>query len=205
MTTDQPGEHHQGTRGRAVDAALIERSRSDPEVFSGLIDRHGPAVDRYVRYRLGDDVADDVVADTFLTAFGNRDRYDLDRDDARPWLYGIASKLIRRHQRAEQRAYRAVARLAAERTGEPFTERVHDKVVAGSAKPRLAAALGAMSAKNREVLLLIAWADLSYEETALALDIPVGTVRSRLNRARRHIRAALGHTDPTTAEELHHG
>ena len=69
----------------------------------------------------------------------------------------------------------------------------------------LAAALAALPAEHREVLLLVAWADLSYEEVALALQIPIGTVRSRLSRARRMVRSMLARVDRTDHEELSHG
>lgn len=199
----EDGADNPGSGG--ADAGLIERSLSDPEAFAGVVDRHGPAIDRYVRYRLGPDAADDIVAETFLVAFRRRGSYDLDRLDARPWLFGIASNLIREHERAEHRRYRSAAAVTAGRDGASVAEQVEDRVVAEAARPELAAALAAMPVKHREVLLLVAVADLSYEEVADALGAPVGTVRSRLNRARRNIRAALGHADPRASEELRHG
>jgi DNA-directed RNA polymerase specialized sigma24 family protein len=92
------------------DARLIARSRRHPEDFAGLYDRHAPSIHRYVARRLGDQAADDVVAETFLAAFRRRGRYDLARPDARPWLYGIAANLIGTHRRSETRMLRALAR-----------------------------------------------------------------------------------------------
>ncbi len=89
------------------DADVIELSRREPEQFAVLFRRHAPQIQRYVLRRLGPDAADDVVAETFLLAFRQRDRYDLARLDARPWLYGIATNLIGRHRRAEIRQYPA--------------------------------------------------------------------------------------------------
>ena len=135
--------------------------------------------------------ADDIVAETFLLAFRQRDRYDPSRADARPWLYGICTNLIGRHRRAEIRQYRAFARTETGSVTESFTDRVDDRVSAANASPLLAAALADMSAKLRDPLLLAAWGGLSYEEIAVALGVPVGTVRSRLSRARSTLRRIL--------------
>ncbi|WP_336208340.1 RNA polymerase sigma factor [Nonomuraea sp. LPB2021202275-12-8] len=190
----------------STDAEVIEVSRQDPAAFSTLFDRHAPALHRYVTRRLGDSLADDVVADTFLAAFRRRDRYDLSRADARPWLYGIAANLIGKHHRTEIRAYHALARTGVDDVVESYADRVAARVSASAAHRELARALAALSQDERDVLLMIAWADLGYDEVALALDIPVGTVRSRLHRARKKTRDALGGTDPTDiAEEADHG
>ncbi|MFI6326146.1 RNA polymerase sigma factor [Nonomuraea sp. NPDC050556] len=187
------------------DAEVIRRSRRDPAAFSTLFDRHAPALHRYVTRRLGDSLADDVVADTFLAAFRHRERYDLTRQDARPWLYGIAANLIGKHHRTESRAYRALARTGVDEVAESYADRVEARVSATAAHRDLARALAGLSAADREVLLLIAWADLSYEEAAQALGVPIGTIRSRLHRARKKTRQALGGTDPSAFEEVDHG
>ena len=189
------------TRQRADDATLIEQSWHEPDAFAELYDRHAAHIHRYVTRRLGDDVSDDVVAETFLAAFQRRRRYDLSRPDARPWLYGIAANLIGKHRRAEMRMLRAFARTGADPVAETYADQVDARVSAAAAQRELAAALAGLSAGDREVLLLIAWADLSYEEAAAALGIPVGTVRSRLHRARRTVREALGGQDPTVTSE----
>ncbi|GGO26101.1 DNA-directed RNA polymerase sigma-70 factor [Microbispora rosea subsp. aerata] len=175
--------------GRADDAALIRRSEREPEVFADLFDRHAPALRRYVARRLGPSLADDVVSDTFLTAFRRRHRYDPSQPDARPWLYGIAARLIKRHRRVELRFYRALVRTGVDEITEPYADRVDARVSAQQAG--LARALAELSPGDREVLLLVAWADMSYEDVARALDIPIGTVRSRLHRARAKTRQAL--------------
>ena len=186
---------------RLDDAALIERSWHEPEAFAALYDRHAAPIHRFAGRRLGDQMADDVVGETFLAAFRRRDRYDLRRADARPWLYGIAANVIGKHRRAEVRMLRAFARTGADPVADGYADRVDSRVCAGAVQRDLAAALAALSAGDRDVLLLIAWADLSYEETAAALGIPVGTVRSRLNRARRKVREALGGQDPTSSNQ----
>jgi RNA polymerase sigma factor (sigma-70 family) len=192
-------------RERADDATLIEQSWREPEKFAGLYDRHAASLYRYVARRLGDGAADDVVAETFLDAFRHRHRYDLSRGDARPWLYGIAANVIGKHRRSEIRMWRALARTGIDPVAEELDDRVDNRVSASAAQRELAAALADLTDGDRDVLLLVAWADLSYEEVAAALHIPVGTVRSRLNRARRKVSAALGGHDPTSLnEELCH-
>jgi RNA polymerase sigma factor (sigma-70 family) len=183
------------------DATVIELSRREPEQFTVLFRRHAPHIQRYVIRRLGADAADDIVAETFLLAFRQRDRYDLARTDARPWLYGIATNLIGRHRRAEIRLYRALARTGADPVTEPFTDRVDDQVSAGRASRQLAAALARLSAELRDTMLLAAWSDLSYEQIALALGVPTGTVRSRLSRARSKLRHTMGDVDPSALAE----
>ncbi|MFS1300236.1 RNA polymerase sigma factor [Streptosporangium longisporum] len=173
------------------DATLIGESLSDPDRFAGLFDRHADEIHRYVARRLGDvTTADDVTAETFLVAFRKRGRYDPGRPDARPWLYGIASNLVSGHRRAETRRLRALARQAPERAAE-FEERSAERVTAGRLRPALAAALARLGSAERDLLLLVAWADLSYEEAAQALGIPIGTVRSRLSRTRTKVRRLL--------------
>jgi len=188
------------------DATVIQLSRREPEHFTVLFRRHAPHIQRYVVRRLGPALShgegvDDIVAETFLLAFRQRDRYDLTRTDARPWLYGIATNLIGRHRRAEIRQYRALARTGADPVMESFTDRVDDRVSASDAGRQLAAALARLSAELRDTLLLAAWSDLSYEEVATALGVQVGTVRSRLSRARSKLRQTLGDADPSALHE----
>jgi RNA polymerase sigma factor (sigma-70 family) len=182
------------------DAALITRSLCAPECFGALFDRHAPAISRYIARRLGPDAADDLVAETFLAAFRKRGRYDGAQADARPWLYGIATRLIGRHRRGEVRFFRAIARTGADPAAEHFADQVTDRIAAQSARRELAAALARLPQGQRDVLLLVA-SGLGYEETALALAVPVGTVSSRLVRARRKVREALGGQDPTRPGE----
>jgi RNA polymerase sigma factor (sigma-70 family) len=177
------------------DSELIIASVDDPAVFASLFDRHAAAVHRYLGRRVGE-LADDLVSETFLIAFRRRAAYRAERVEVRPWLIGIATNLVNGHRRTEQRRYRALARAAAEPAahgGGP--EDSDDRLAAQALRGPLAAALAALTSRDRDVLLLFAWADLSYEEIAAALDVPVGTVRSRLNRARRQTRAALYPTD----------
>ena len=197
----QPSRGQAEAAADADDAAVIQLSRHEPEYFTELFRRHAPYIQRYVVRRLGQDAADDIVAETFLLAFRQRDSYDQTRSDARPWLYGIATNLIGHHRRAEIRLYRALARTGADPVTESFTDRIDDRVSASTAGRRLAAALARLSAELRDTLLLVAWGDLSYEETATALGVPVGTVRSRISRARSALRRSLGDTNPAAFDE----
>jgi RNA polymerase sigma factor (sigma-70 family) len=181
------------------DAALITRSLCAPECFGALFDRHAPAISRYITRRLGPDAADDLVAETFLAAFRKRGRYDGAQADARPWLYGIATRLIGRHRRDEVRFFRAIARTGVDPAAEPVADQVTDRVAAQAASRELAAAVAALPRAQRDVLLLVA-GGLSYQEAGLALGVPAGTVSSRLSRARRTVREAMGGQDPTRPE-----
>jgi RNA polymerase sigma factor (sigma-70 family) len=180
------------------DAALISRSLQAPDCFGVLFDRHAPAIYRYIARRLGRDAADDLVAETFLAAFRQRARYDGTHADARPWLYGIATRLIGRHRRDEVRFFRAIARTGVDPAAELIADQVTNRVAAQAASRDLAAAIAALPAAHRDVLLLIA-SGLGYQETAAALGVPVGTVSSRLLRARRRVRALV--SDPMRADD----
>ncbi|MFG1681475.1 RNA polymerase sigma factor [Nonomuraea sp. NPDC049269] len=183
------------------DATLIERSWRDPEDFALLFDRHAGHIHRYVARRLGDDTADDVVSETFLAAFRQRRDYDTARPEALPWLYGIATNFIRRHQRAETHRYKAYSKMGVLfDADDAAAEQALERASAHAVRRPLTQALASLKARDRDVLLLVAWADLTYEEVANALSIPVGTVRSRLNRARAIVRNVLGSTDPTTEQ-----
>jgi RNA polymerase sigma factor (sigma-70 family) len=184
--------------GDPPDGEIIGRSRSEPELFSLLFRRHAAAIGRYAARRLGPGPAEDIVGETFLVAFRQRDRYDPARRDAGPWLYGIAGNLIRRHHRDEVRQLRALARTGIDPVAESFTDRSDARLAAGAASRTVAEAIAGLDADQRDVLLLITWAGLTYDQAAEALGIPEGTVRSRMNRARTRLRAALGDVNPTT-------
>src|SRR5580693_5397901 len=172
------------------DAEIIGRSCAEPEQFAALFDRHAPLIHRYAARRVGREAADDLVAETFLAAFGKRRQYDR-RPDARPWLYGIATNLVGQHRREEVRQFRLRLAAGPAPVQNDDSERAVVNLTAQSVRAPLGQALGALAQADRDVLLLIAWEQLSYEEVARALGIPVGTVRSRLHRARKKIRKAL--------------
>jgi RNA polymerase sigma factor (sigma-70 family) len=165
-----------------TDADMISLSGRDPAAFASVFDRHFESVHAFARRRVGADLADEIASETFTRAFDRRARYDLTVLDARPWLLGIATNLLRRHWRSERRRLAAYARH-----GVPADS--HAAFAEGGAK--LAGALQKLGKHERDVLFLYALAELSYQEIALALGVPIGTVRSRLARARARLRAEL--------------
>jgi RNA polymerase sigma factor (sigma-70 family) len=183
------------------DGDLIERSLGDPGWFAAIFDRHADEILRYAHARLGPDLAEDVVAETFLAAFARRDSYDTARADARPWLYGIAVRQIGRHRRAGARRLRLLRSMPAEPAGEDESGRAAERATAEALRPRLAAVLSGLSRDDRELLLLVAWAGLGYAESAEAMGLTVSAVKSRLNRIRTRTRKALGGVDPLSVDE----
>jgi RNA polymerase sigma factor (sigma-70 family) len=173
------------------DAAIIERSLAEPDQFAALFDRHAPRIHRYITRRVGREVADDLVADTFLAAFAKRQSYRPAYPDAGPWLYGIATNLIGQHRREEVRQFRLRQAAPREPDMPSHADQVTADVTAGSVRGLLTTALAELPDGDRDVVILIAWEQLSYSETARAMGIPVGTVRSRLNRARATLRRSL--------------
>lgn len=172
------------------DHSVIAASLEQADAFGALFERHALEMHRFLSRRLGD-LADDLLGDLFAIAFERRASYRAELADARPWLYGIAANLVRRHHRAESTRYRALARV-------PLTivalDTSHEAVAtadAAAVRPRLAHALAALKPADRDVLLLLAWGQLDQAEVAAALGIPLGTVRSRLHRARQQLRPVL--------------
>lgn len=176
--------------GADAAAARPDVRSGDPAgVFTRLFDAHAPGLHRYLSRRVGA-IADDLVAETFLAALAGRDGYDPARADPRAWLYGIATNLLRRHFRQELGELAATAKAAAaDSPGSDPGDVVPDQVDAQARIGRLALGIAELSQADRDVLLLIAWAGLDSNEVAQALDIPVGTVRSRLHRVRRQLRS----------------
>jgi len=172
------------------DAEVIGRSRDEPEAFGLIYDRHAAALLRFLGRRVGARVAEGLVGELFRVAFQRRQTFDTSRASALPWLYGIGSNLLLKHRRGEARRLRASAQMAA---AHEATDR-RASAAALDARllfPRVADAIETLPDGEREALLLFAWEDLSYQSVAEALQLPVGTVRSRLNRARTHLRELL--------------
>jgi RNA polymerase sigma factor (sigma-70 family) len=164
---------------------------SAPAGFAGVYERFFADIHRYIAGRLGPDVADDIAADTFVIALRKYGSFDAGRGPVRGWLFGIATNLVAQHRRAEQRRYRALRRAGTGELAGGHEDRVVSWVASEGLRPRLAGALARLSRPERDVLLLVAVADLSHEEISQALGIPYGTVGSRLSRARAKVRAAL--------------
>jgi RNA polymerase sigma factor (sigma-70 family) len=178
--------------------ALIE-SLTTPERFAVIFDRYAPVVHGYLSRRVGA-LADDLVSETFLLAFRGRTGYTPVRAPVRAWLFGIATNLVRRHARDEERRYRAFGRAAGHVESTTELGEVAGRVDAQALRGELAGALAELPREDLDVLLLWTYPQLSYAEIAGALGVPIGTVRSRLHRARNKVRARL--TDRwLTAEE----
>ncbi len=171
------------------DAAVIKASLDEPRYFGQLFDRHATVVFRYLVRRVGVDAADALLGDVFRVGFEKRATYDCERPNARPWLYGIATNLIAHHRRSEARRIHATVRLLTRRPpSDDPTEQVAARLDAADLWPRVAEALAHLPDGERDALLLYAWEELSYDEIATALGVPIGTVRSRINRARQKLR-----------------
>jgi RNA polymerase sigma-70 factor (ECF subfamily) len=184
--TEQPTE---GISEGASDATAIRLSLHEPEAFATLFERHFKAVHNFASRRAGPELGEEVAAETFARAFDTRARYDLSYRDARPWLLGITSNILRRHWRTERHRLEAEARLGRERDATPPVEAARDRLESSAG---LIAALGRLPRNQREVVLLYALCELSYEDIANALSVPIGTVRSRLSRARRRLGGSAG-------------
>lgn len=173
--------------------------RSFDEVFAAELEPlHG-----YIARRLGVSAADDLAAETFAIAYQRWSDLDPARP-ARPWLYGIASNLIRRRWRDERRMLRAYARTGVDPVLAEEDASL-DRLTRRAERAALAAALAALRQEEREVLLLHAWAELSDTQIAEALSLPRGTVKSRLSRARERMRnrlGAVGQAEVDTLETL---
>ncbi|MEW2014545.1 MULTISPECIES: sigma-70 family RNA polymerase sigma factor [unclassified Rhodococcus (in: high G+C Gram-positive bacteria)] len=158
--------------------------------FAGVYEDHARTIHRYLARRVGVDLADDLTADTFSVAFSGWASYDPTRGGVLPWLYGIAGHQLSRHRRREVSGYRALARHGIDPVAETgFESAVVDRDSAHRRTQALAGALAALSSFDRDVLLLVAWEDLTYEQVASALDVPVARVRSRLHQARKTLRS----------------
>ncbi len=183
------------------DAAVLRRSIDQPDCFALLFDRHFAEVHRYLRRRLGDELAVELAAETFLQAFRSRRRFTGGEASVLAWLYGIATNLVRMNYRTEERRLRAYARAAAGLSGYEPAIAVEDRLDAEALGPALAVALAGLSPSLREVLVLHAWAELSHEEIAAALSCSSAAVRTRLSRARNQLAARLGEPIMTEVKE----
>jgi RNA polymerase sigma factor (sigma-70 family) len=165
------------------DADCLARSIQEPRAFEPIFERHFAPIHRYLHRRAGRDLADELAAETFALAFERRASCRA-IGSALPWLYGIATNLLRRRRRAERRQLRAYGRSGVDRWA-AYEDEAAVRADGSSRGGRLARALAAMRPRERDALLLYALADLSYEEIAFALQVPVGTVRTWLHRARQ--------------------
>ena len=181
------------------DGAVIADSLETPGAFGAIFDRHGSTLLRFLARRVDPAEAEDLLGEVFRIAFERRSAFERDRDSARPWLYGIAANVVAKHHRSEARRFRAMARVPAER---PLDDDPAERAVAAADADarwaRVMDAIGTLPEAERQVLLLFAWEELSYDQIALALGVPVGTVRSRLSRGRARLAALTQGRDTMT-------
>ena len=182
-----------------TDADCIRASLVDPDRFAEIFDRHGAALAGYLAHRVPPSAVEDLASETFLSAFKARARYDLAQADARPWLFGIATNTLRHHWRAEGRRRALAERLyrLGRRTPGPGGQSAgdHPGTDDDGDRARVLAALDQLDPGIRDTLMLLAVGGLTYDEVARALDVPVGTVRSRIFRGRRRLQELLRDND----------
>jgi RNA polymerase sigma factor (sigma-70 family) len=177
-----------------TDGSVIAASLVEPERFAVIFDRHFATVFRFAQRRVGRDQAAEVAAEALARAFAKRGSFRREAVDALPWLLGIASKLILHERRRFVRYLAAVERASADvhtldRDGDLGS--VDRRLDAPADWARMRAALMTLSDTDRELLLLVTWDELSYEDAAAVLDLPIGTVRSKLHRAKARLRELL--------------
>jgi RNA polymerase sigma-70 factor (ECF subfamily) len=159
--------------------------------FEQLYEEQLRRVYAFLARRVGPTLAEDLAAQTFYEAWVGRSRYDPRRGGAVGWLFGIATNLLRRHRRREDSQLRAFARVGVDPIDQLDESSIVDRLMVHAGWQHVAAALADLSPIDRDILTLAGWARLSYDEIADALDLPMGTVKSRLSRARRHLARRL--------------
>jgi RNA polymerase sigma factor (sigma-70 family) len=161
--------------------------------FPALFEEHYDPIASYLMRRQVDrSTAEDIAQTTFLEAYDRQAAFDSQKGDPRAWLFGIATNLMRRHFRTERRRLHAYARAVSRQVEPPVdSEEIFSRLDARACAGAIAAALATLSRRDYEVVTLHCWSELSYVEIAIALGIPEGTVKSRLNRARHQVRAQL--------------
>jgi RNA polymerase sigma factor (sigma-70 family) len=179
------------------DSSLWSRARSgDADAFGLLFERHAKAIYNFCFRRTGSwGAAEDLLSIVFLEAWRRRDR-ELPPGKVLPWLYGIATNVVRNRRRSVRRFRRALARVPAPRPELGFESDADGRLDDERRMKDALDLLARLPRHEQEVFVLCAWSELSYEDAALALEVPVGTVRSRLSRARRRLREldpATGH------------
>jgi len=180
-----------------TDAQVLDLARTQPEAFAVIFDRHFDTIHRYLSRRLGRDGGDELAGEVLRIAFEQRDGFDPSWSSARPYLYGIATNLVRAERRREHSRLRLAERVAGLAPVGPdaIDDRVSESVLAASNLARVGPALDHLAAGDRDALILFAVENLSYADVATVLEIPVGTVRSRINRARALLRELLAMTE----------
>lgn len=173
-----------------VKSSLNERIRSgEREAFAEIFDAHARVVYAHAIRSTGDwAAAEDVMSLTFLEAWRLRHKLRSEVGNVRAWLLGIATNVLRNSARAARRHSRAMARLPASGDAQDFADEVVGQLADAQRLAAAAKALNRLKRGEREVFTLVVWSGLSYTAAAEALGLPIGTVRSRLSRARTKLR-----------------
>lgn len=198
---------HEQCEVTSSDATLWSRSRAgDADAFALLFERHARTIYNYCFRRTGEwTVAEDLVSIVFLEAWRRRDK-ELPQDKVLPWLFGIATNVVRNHHRSQRRYAAALRRVPKPRPNPGFDPEADARLDDERQIKPILGLISRLPKHEQDVFTLAALFDLSYEDISLALNIPVGTVRSRLSRARKRLREldpAFGHEEgrTTTAQE----
>jgi RNA polymerase sigma factor (sigma-70 family) len=168
--------------------------RGDAASFGALFERHGRAVYNFAfRQTANWAAAEDVSSEVFLIAWRRRREvvFSSSSDSVLPWLLGVATNYLRNVRRGQGRARAAIERLEGNATEPDFTDDVIGRLGDEAQMAGVLRVIGQLPEHERDVLALCAWSGLEYEDAAIALGVPVGTVRSRLSRARAHVRELL--------------
>ncbi|MFC7584970.1 RNA polymerase sigma factor [Nonomuraea antimicrobica] len=176
----------------------------DQQALGELFDQYATSVYNHAYWLVGDwSAAEDVVSLTFLEVWRLRERLDPDGGSLRPWLLGVATNVGRNLRRARRRHQDALAKMPRADPVPDFADEVVGRIADAQRLEEVRAAIGRLREPERDVLLLCAGAGLDYAEAAEALGVPIGTVRSRLFRARKKLELALtpatGRSDRGTA------
>ena len=181
------------------DRELWQQAREgSAPAFGVLFERHAGRIYNYCFRRTGDwAMAEDLTSTTFLVAWRGRGRAPLEAESALPLLYGIATNVLRNQRRSLRRRREAFARVPLERNEEPdFAEESPTQLDDRAAMRELLQLFARLPRREQDVVALCDWSGLSYEDAAVALDIPIGTVRSRLARGRKRLRELATATGP---------
>src|SRR5215472_807677 len=180
-----------GCYSEVSDADLISMAGKDPDAVGELFTRHSRAVCAYCARRTGDlHQAEDLTSVVFLEAFLRRRTLPASNTNALPWLLGVANNVTRNTERSLRRHRSALARVPPAPDNASSEDEAIEHIEAQQAWARATEALGPLNQAERDVVMLVLWAELSYTQAASTLCIPIGTVRSRLASARQKIAAA---------------
>ena len=189
----RPSSGHYFNMSTSSDRELWNRALAgDASAFGELFDRHATSVYNYVFRRCGNwATAEDLTSLVFLETWRKPRKVQLVHDSALPYLLGVATNVLRNRSRTERRYSSALARLAALADAESPSEEVGDRLAEEQRMKDILLVLGRLPQRQQDAIVLCIWMGLTYEEAAVALRLPVGTVRSRLSRGKRRLRELL--------------